>query len=82
MEKAKFQASFDLVLLRNVLIYFVAADQEKVLRNIGLTVKKDSLLIIGESESISHLQTPFHYIAPPLCWVSSIFGDRLFPLSI
>ena len=45
--------TFDLVLIRNVLIYFTGSDQEKVLRLIAPRLQPDSALIIGESESLS-----------------------------
>lgn len=57
---------FDLVLLRNVLIYFTSRDQEKVLQAIYPKVNKDGLLIIGESESLMHIQTNFEQIEPLL----------------
>lgn len=53
------KSSFDLVLLRNVLIYFKQPDQEKVLKNIHTMLKNDGVLIIGESEALSHIQTDF-----------------------
>ncbi|MBL7545342.1 MAG: protein-glutamate O-methyltransferase CheR [Bdellovibrionaceae bacterium] len=60
----KVKEKFDLVLLRNVLIYFEASDQEKVLFNVSQVMKPDGLLIIGESESLSRLATPFSYKMP------------------
>lgn len=55
---------FDLILLRNVLIYFKGPDQEKVLANLVPSLRSDGLLIIGESESLVHIQTEFESIAP------------------
>ncbi|MBS1971757.1 MAG: protein-glutamate O-methyltransferase CheR [Bdellovibrionales bacterium] len=55
---------FDLILLRNVLIYFKGPDQEKVLSNLVPALRSDGLLIIGESESLTHIQTEFESIAP------------------
>lgn len=63
-EKPKFKTQFDLVLIRNVLIYFTAVDQEKVLANVSLSMKPGAGLIIGESESLNHLKTPFLYKMP------------------
>ncbi len=63
-EKPKASEKFDLILLRNVLIYFTSADQEKVLRNIRPLLKDEGLLMIGESESLAHIQTDFDYKAP------------------
>jgi chemotaxis protein methyltransferase CheR len=55
---------YDLVLIRNVLIYFELSDQERVLSNIHKTMKLTSTLIIGESESLTRLTTPFSYESP------------------
>lgn len=55
---------FDLILLRNVLIYFTKTDQEKALRNICLHLKDEGVLIIGESESLTFLKTDFKYLSP------------------
>jgi chemotaxis protein methyltransferase CheR len=63
-ETPKTKTTFDLVLVRNVLIYFEGPDQEKVLFNISRNMKSDGLLVIGESESLTRLQTPFNYHAP------------------
>ncbi len=48
---------FDLVLIRNVLIYFKPEDQEKVISLIEPKMKEDACLIIGESESLTHIKT-------------------------
>ncbi len=53
------RSSFDLILVRNVLIYFTAEDQEKVLALLEPNLKTDGLLVIGESESLTHIKTPF-----------------------
>lgn len=55
---------FDLVMLRNVLIYFEANDQERVLENVRQTIDADGMLIIGESESLSRLATGFKFEQP------------------
>ena len=55
---------FDLVFLRNVLIYFTAPDQERVLGNIRKSIRTDGTLIIGESESLNQLKVPFKFICP------------------
>lgn len=55
---------FDLVLLRNVLIYFKGEDQEKVLSLIAARLSEKGLLVIGESESLSHIQVPFRHEEP------------------
>ncbi|MBO9665368.1 MAG: protein-glutamate O-methyltransferase CheR [Bdellovibrio sp.] len=55
---------FDLVFLRNVLIYFNEADQELVLRNIHGALKNGGTLIVGESESLARLKTSFEFSRP------------------
>lgn len=56
--------SFDLILLRNVLIYFNPTDQEKVLGLVENNLSEKGLLVIGESESLTHIKTAFQYIEP------------------
>lgn len=56
--------TFDLVLLRNVLIYFTPADQEKVLAKVRLAIKPDGKLVIGESESLGQIQSSFSFVMP------------------
>lgn len=55
---------FDVVFLRNVLIYFNNEDQAKVLKNLSRSLKSGGILILGESESISRLETNFKYKSP------------------
>lgn len=55
---------FDLVFLRNVLIYFSKNDQEKVLQNIAQTLNPNGILIIGESESLNRINTSFTSVKP------------------
>jgi chemotaxis protein methyltransferase CheR len=61
LKKPKF---FDLVLIRNVLIYFNADDQERVLAQVAATLKPEAALVIGESESLARLKTIFLYDQP------------------
>lgn len=58
------QDRFDLILVRNVLIYFTGQDQEKVLSLIAPRLADDGVLIIGESESLSHIKTSYQSIEP------------------
>jgi len=55
---------FDVVFLRNVLIYFTPEDQQTILRNVHAATAPDALLYIGESESIARLQTDFTIVEP------------------
>lgn len=53
---------YDLIFLRNVLIYFVGVDQEKVLNNVGQSLDPNGVLVIGESESLNRLETPYEFV--------------------
>lgn len=55
---------FDAIFLRNVLIYFSADDQERILGHARTLLRPDGVLFIGESESLKHLNTGFTQIAP------------------
>jgi chemotaxis protein methyltransferase CheR len=55
---------FDLVLLRNVLIYFDIDGQQAVLSNVRRAMKPDAILIVGESESLSRVATGFTFEQP------------------
>ncbi|VVE73389.1 chemotaxis protein [Pandoraea captiosa] len=56
--------AFDLVMLRNVLIYFETSDQERVLENVRRTLTPEGVLIVGESESLSRLSTGYQFEQP------------------
>jgi len=56
--------AFDLVMLRNVLIYFETTDQERVLENVRRTLAPEGVLIVGESESLSRLCTGYQFEQP------------------
>jgi chemotaxis protein methyltransferase CheR len=55
---------FEVVFLRNVLIYFSAEDQCRILDNIHANMSPTGTLIIGESESLKGLDSNFEPIAP------------------
>ena len=55
---------FDLILLRNVLIYFSKVDKEEVLKNLHRKLNPGGNLIIGESESLNSLHSNFESVAP------------------
>lgn len=60
----KLSDQFNLVFLRNVLIYFKKKDQERVIRNIAAHVNIGGVMVIGESESLYGLDVPFEYVSP------------------
>lgn len=55
---------FDLVLLRNVLIYFDEPGQEIVLENVRQSMRPGAVLLLGESESLNRIRTGFAYQQP------------------
>lgn len=55
---------FDVTLLRNVLIYFDEEGQCSVLENVRRAMAPDSVLIIGESESLTRLNVGFDFEQP------------------
>jgi len=55
---------FDLVFLRNVLIYFDQEHQETVLQQARHSMAPHARLILGESESISGLDTAYQFDRP------------------
>lgn len=57
-----FRKSFDIVFLRNVLIYFNKQEKEIILNKIYDYIKPDGYLIIGLSESLVGIQTHFKAI--------------------
>ena len=64
MEKAPQQDAHDLVMLRNVLIYFSQDDQMKIVRNIVASMRSGGVLAIGESESLSFFDSGLDYVQP------------------
>lgn len=57
-------AHFDLILLRNVLIYFSPADRTRAVRTVGSALAATGRLILGESESLTGHDVPFHFVEP------------------
>jgi chemotaxis protein methyltransferase CheR len=55
---------FDLVLLKNVLIYFDTASKRKVLDNIGALVRPDGLLVAGAAEGVADLLKDYERLQP------------------
>lgn len=52
---------FDLVLLRNVLIYFDEPSQERILGQVRQAMRPQARLLLGEQESITRITTPFEF---------------------
>ena len=52
----------DAVFLRNVLIYFRETEQSEIINGIAGFMHPGSILILGESESLSGIQAPFEFV--------------------
>ncbi|NRR30264.1 protein-glutamate O-methyltransferase CheR [Oxalobacteraceae bacterium] len=61
---------FDLIFLRNVLIYFDAEHQHTVLHQARPSLKPNGRLILGESETISRLDTDYVFETPMIYYPS------------
>jgi len=55
LEAFSFPVPFDIILCRNVAIYFSEADRSRMFRNLGRCLARDGTLIIGSTESLSGL---------------------------
>lgn len=55
----KFANKFDIVFCRNVMIYFDALTQQKILKNIAHTLKPKGILFLGHSENVANSQSFF-----------------------
>lgn len=58
--------SYDIIFLRNVMIYFDAKTKEHVVARLSSVLKKGGYFIIGGAESLSGLKNPFTYIEPSI----------------
>jgi chemotaxis protein methyltransferase CheR len=57
---------FDLILCRNVLIYFDKVTQERVVNKMVTHLRSGGFLFIGHSESIHHMQLPLRQVRPTI----------------
>ena len=62
----QFDNTFDLIFLRNTLIYFSRTDQVKILKNLLDYLNEGGYLFIGHSESLINFDLPLRTIAPSL----------------
>lgn len=67
---------FDVVLLRNLLIYFTNEDQEKILANVHAQLRPEGTLIVGESETLKGLDCKFEAVAP-LVYRPTLSGQQV-----
>lgn len=66
LDKSPWRDRFDLIYLRNVLIYFKQPEIEAVVRNIAPALREGGLLIIGEAESLAAMDVPFAFVRPQI----------------
>jgi Methylase of chemotaxis methyl-accepting proteins len=64
MEPFPFQDTFDIIFCRNVMIYFNAEVQQKLVQKFHSVLTPGGLLFIGHSESLLNRQTGFQYLQP------------------
>jgi chemotaxis protein methyltransferase CheR len=57
---------FDVILCRNVLIYFDRTVKEEVINKLNHALKPAGYIIVGGSESLSNLRHPYRYVAPSI----------------
>ncbi len=62
----QFDNTFELIFLRNTLIYFSRKDQMNILRNVLSHLNEGGYLFIGHSESLINFDFPIRTIAPSL----------------
>ncbi len=59
-----FTDPFDVVLCRNVMIYFDRPTQESILARIACSLRRGGYLLMGHSESLNGLELPLEQVAP------------------
>lgn len=55
---------FDVIFLRNVLIYFDNETKEKIIRSLASVLRQDGILFIGHSESLKGMDLPLKLVGP------------------
>ncbi len=67
MDPFPFNNTFDIIFCRNVMIYFNAEIQERLVQKFNKTLTPDGLLFIGHSESLlNNKQFGFEYLQPTI----------------
>lgn len=67
------EGTFDLVMCRNVLIYFNPQTIKQVVNNIFQMANKDSTLIIAHAESLQNIKTSWKYKGPSIYYKGNLF---------
>ena len=60
------EGTFDVVFLRNVMIYFDSPSRERVLQHVFAAVRPGGHLVVGESESLLNVAHGFRYVQPSI----------------
>ena len=58
------ERDFDLVFLKNVLIYFDATSKNTVIKNVREAIRPGGLLVAGAAEGVADLLKDMHRIQP------------------
>lgn len=66
--------TFDLILSRNVLIYFAVGDKTTALRRLAACLAPDGALALGGAESVFGLPVPLEAVPEAPCWYRSPRG--------
>ncbi|SHL13367.1 chemotaxis protein methyltransferase CheR [Desulfatibacillum alkenivorans DSM 16219] len=66
MEQASFLEPFDLIMCRNVMIYFDKATQHTLVNGFYRHLRKGGRLFVGHAESLTGIEHPFTYVQPTL----------------
>lgn len=77
MQPLRGRPPFDVVFLRNVLIYFSESDQKTILSHVRHQMRPGGTLIIGESESLKHVATDFDQVEPIIYTPSAVAAGGL-----
>ena len=64
LEPFRFEAPFDAVFCRNVLIYFARDTQVDILRRMADAMADGGYLFVGHSETLHGMDLPLRYVAP------------------
>jgi chemotaxis protein methyltransferase CheR len=58
------RSTYDLILLRNVLMYFTDDDQLRALNGVSAALAPQGRLVLGEQDSLTRLAVPFRLVKP------------------
>ncbi len=64
MESWPMKGPFDVIFCRNVMIYFARETRERLVNRFAKLLRPDGVLVIGSSETLAGLNTPFHTVQP------------------